>query len=233
MTYAEKLNDERWSSRRNYIIQRDSNKCVCCGKEKTPGISFIKNYEEFIKSSGAIFLEEHIKESSKYITAYTKAEDINIFKEHKLMHLLKLIKNEYYLIENINILGQIPANTRIIDLIFADQENTKSKWLKTKSKVAFLIKFFSPTILHVHHKCYYINREPWDYKDEELTTVCQNCHKNIHINTIIPLYDKNGRNIRDLITCDRCNGAGYFPEFKHVYMGLCFKCSGEGVLLEM
>lgn len=31
--------------------------------------------------------------------------------------------------------------------------------------------------LHVHHKYYILNREPWEYPDNLLITLCENCHK--------------------------------------------------------
>lgn len=33
------------------------------------------------------------------------------------------------------------------------------------------------TTLHVHHKCYKTNYEPWDIEDEHLITLCEDCHK--------------------------------------------------------
>lgn len=34
--------------------------------------------------------------------------------------------------------------------------------------------------LHVHHKKYEYNREPWDYPNENFETLCKFCHKNQH-----------------------------------------------------
>jgi hypothetical protein len=34
--------------------------------------------------------------------------------------------------------------------------------------------------LHVHHKIYYANTDPWDYSDNELTTLCEVCHSDVH-----------------------------------------------------
>lgn len=34
--------------------------------------------------------------------------------------------------------------------------------------------------LHVHHLCYKNNLKPWEYKDEDLITLCENCHKALH-----------------------------------------------------
>jgi hypothetical protein len=33
------------------------------------------------------------------------------------------------------------------------------------------------TELHVHHLYYVNDREPWDYKNESLVSLCKNCHK--------------------------------------------------------
>lgn len=34
--------------------------------------------------------------------------------------------------------------------------------------------------LHVHHKRYVRNVEPWDYPDKDLETLCDECHKDKH-----------------------------------------------------
>jgi len=34
--------------------------------------------------------------------------------------------------------------------------------------------------LHVHHKKYIYGRKPWEYKNEALVTLCENCHKKEH-----------------------------------------------------
>jgi hypothetical protein len=34
--------------------------------------------------------------------------------------------------------------------------------------------------LHVHHKCYVPGRKPWEYSDDQLTTLCADCHKGTH-----------------------------------------------------
>lgn len=30
--------------------------------------------------------------------------------------------------------------------------------------------------LHVHHKCYLKSTDPWDYPDDTMVTVCEECH---------------------------------------------------------
>jgi len=38
----------------------------------------------------------------------------------------------------------------------------------------------SKNTLHVHHTFYESGREPWEYPDESLKTICDNCHKKEH-----------------------------------------------------
>ena len=35
----------------------------------------------------------------------------------------------------------------------------------------------------------------------------------------------------DKVTCSRCNGAGHFNAYSHVYGGVCFRCGGAGATL--
>ena len=36
--------------------------------------------------------------------------------------------------------------------------------------------------LHVHHLLYRFNTEPWDYLDEDLQTLCEDCHYKEYVN---------------------------------------------------
>ncbi|ELI6455808.1 HNH endonuclease, partial [Flavobacterium psychrophilum] len=81
--------------------------------------------------------------------------------------------------------------------------------------------------LHVHHKLYKKNKLPWDYENHNLITLCNNCHENIHKFINIPVLNEFDITIDDYVTCDRCNGSGYFPEYNHIKNGICFKCNGE------
>ena len=35
--------------------------------------------------------------------------------------------------------------------------------------------------LHVHHRKYLPDKEPWDYENKYLETLCERCHKLVHI----------------------------------------------------
>ena len=85
--------------------------------------------------------------------------------------------------------------------------------------------------LHVHHKLYIENRAPWQYKDENLITLCSDCHAEVHNSETTPLLSETGRVIySDLPICDRCDGRGELPQYKYYMNGICFKCHGAGVI---
>ena len=85
--------------------------------------------------------------------------------------------------------------------------------------------------LNVHHLCYRDGHKPWEYGDDELITLCPECHKKIHEESKVPIYDNEGQLESFAERCDKCGGSGYIPKYKHVENGVCFKCHGEGVLL--
>lgn len=35
--------------------------------------------------------------------------------------------------------------------------------------------------VHVHHKVYKFGLDPWDYPDEDLITLCEDCHSNSYM----------------------------------------------------
>ena len=83
-------------------------------------------------------------------------------------------------------------------------------------------------ILHVHHLYYVKSKRPWEYKNDALTTLCNDCHLKIHQTEVIPVYEVVG-GVKIKIpaqTCGRCHGAGYFPQYKKVENGVCFQCRG-------
>lgn len=82
--------------------------------------------------------------------------------------------------------------------------------------------------LQVHHKHYIYGLDPWEYKDSELITLCEHCHGELHAKHSVPVYRLEGGNLVEvhLTPCSRCGGAGWFPEYKHVEGGICFRCHG-------
>ena len=77
-----------------------------------------------------------------------------------------------------------------------------------------------------------MGHKPWDYPEEALVTLCENCHKNRHEKEKTIVYGENDAPFRLTTLCDRCGGSGYLPQYKHVEHGICFKCGGEGVIVD-
>ncbi|WP_152560110.1 hypothetical protein [Hymenobacter sp. IS2118] len=84
-------------------------------------------------------------------------------------------------------------------------------------------------VLHVHHLYYITSKNPWEYENDALVTLCSDCHSEVHRTEIIPVYKvENGQRERITgVTCSRCSGAGYFPQYKSVENGVCFQCRGS------
>jgi len=41
--------------------------------------------------------------------------------------------------------------------------------------------------LHIHHKAYQSGLEPWEYRNDQLATLCDSCHKREHEQIIDPV----------------------------------------------
>ncbi len=86
-----------------------------------------------------------------------------------------------------------------------------------------------PYHLQVHHLFYIVDKLPWEYQDNFLVTLCNWCHWEFHEKNTVEIYiEENDEliNCYDIPTCKRCNGAGWFPQYKHVNSGVCFECGG-------
>lgn len=86
--------------------------------------------------------------------------------------------------------------------------------------------------LNIHHNYYIEGYRPWQYNNSALVTLCEECHKKRHEKEKIPIKNKTMIPIAYTTICDRCSGSGYLPQYKHFEHGICFKCGGEGVLLD-
>ncbi len=71
-------------------------------------------------------------------------------------------------------------------------------------------------------------KEPWEYCDNALITLCQSCHKMVHDTLPSLVYTQKGSVLRPMnfTPCTRCNGYGYLSEYKYIQNGICFRCRG-------
>ncbi len=73
--------------------------------------------------------------------------------------------------------------------------------------------------LNVHHKIYYRNRNLWDYPDDCLVTLCEDCHHYVHsLNDIgIPIVEEHSDGKTTLI--GKTRPKRYQPIFDHTDLG--------------
>ena len=73
--------------------------------------------------------------------------------------------------------------------------------------------------LNVHHKIYYKNRKLWDYNDDCLVTLCENCHHYVHsLKDIgIPIVEENANGQSILI--GKTQPKPYKPRLDHTDLG--------------
>lgn len=86
-----------------------------------------------------------------------------------------------------------------------------------------------PYSLHVYHKFYILEKQPWEYEDMALISLCNWCHWKFHENNAVIVYKKVEDQLVDMgfRPCYRCHGAGVFPEYAHIEKGICFRCKGK------
>lgn len=86
----------------------------------------------------------------------------------------------------------------------------------------------TPVILHAHHKYYIFGYTPWEYSESAMTTLCHDCHHELHNTLVIPVYiDETKKERIPLTPCKRCSGTGYLREYYYYMNGICFKCNGR------
>lgn len=104
---------------------------------------------------------------------------------------------------------------------------------RTSKYGVFRYRALNFATLHVHHKYYIEDRNPWEYDDDALITLCSDCHAKVHNSETTPFLSETGRVIySDLPICDRCCGRGELAQYKYYMNGICFKCHGAGVVFK-
>lgn len=196
MNYQEQLRSEAWQNRRKSILHRDHNRCAKCN-------NMVILQHEGVLTGRAI---NHENDWGIDIIVTVLSRDLLIrasISDEIKATLPKMVKVYYYMD------AEIQSN---------------------KPKIAAILdesgEFIHVPGLHVHHQYYQFGKMAWDYPEEALITLCWICHENTHKSASIPILDDKGRNIGKLTPCIRCYSAGYFPEFRHVNSGICFRCKG-------
>ena len=254
LTYGELLLSSEWKEKREQIIHRDNKTCKRCNNKSYENegfygpywrISNIKSpyirFDAFGDKSQQIFLQDAngvalIPDQSKVMLYLSKhkpngigdiARDGYFVAAARELTLPEL--EHYYPFEKpgisveekaklicrvIDSKPELPKHNELIEL-----QIEKQNWIFAKD-------------LHVHHTYYQIGRMPWEYPDESLVTLCRTCHHEVHEMELIPVIGLDDIKIGYYLPCDRCSGAGWFPEYTHIENGICFKCRGIKYLHE-
>ena len=232
--YSDLLETNEWKERRLKIIQRDKSCCTNCGKTSS---FFHLNFNISFQKNDKLFIQNISRENNliDIIKKELNIEVIDILKSPYEGNLYCGISEKGHLfIVNWDELKHVPKNDLVVHK--GETQSGSCIYVIVKSGQEFLNDSFNiPTIteksvvLHVHHKFYVYKNLPWEYNDDALITLCNWCHWSLHETTSIPIYKlvKGELYELDYKSCYRCNGAGIFPEFKHVRNGVCFRCKGK------
>ncbi|MCP9757033.1 hypothetical protein EGI26_17880 [Lacihabitans sp. CCS-44] len=243
MTYSELLQSKEWSFKRQEILARDKMVCQNCKNQKhlnqfylsSIGLSFYK--EKIIITGYSYLLKQDLRHFSNELNFKDFIQLISTNKNHRTLALFSFSPENKY--QNLIAFLDVPKfqNSEDIELLRNKMPfsviNDEFRIAQNKYEVEFVkacdeieIKWLVCKNLHIHHKYYQTGKQPWEYPNEALTTLCWDCHEDLHKNEKIPHLDINGKIIGTLTPCSRCFGAGYFPEYNHVQNGVCFECSG-------
>ena len=114
-----------------------------------------------------------------------------------------------------------------LDQYYSDKKNKESIEFGFKPAIP-MVKVDKVMYLHVHHTYYINNKLPWEYSNDSLITLCQECHQKIHENSDIPVYlDDRMLTEMELTKCSRCKGSGFLEQFHYYLNGVCFRCDGN------
>ena len=246
LTYPEQLETKEWLSKRGQILLRDHNTCQFCGRQAS---EFVNEYPDghayyvgVDSRAGTItkdLLElDNIKGHKEFRPEFVDETSGNCFMSQEEGYLLGLT-NRLVFIYVLNaslsdaknghlatgeyrvVRAHIPSKYPVY-IYFKKEEELES--------INLPIYYFQEdnVKLNVHHKFYVLGRNAWEYEDSSLITLCDKCHSQIHLCTDVKVYTtENGLQIAMNYTpCSRCGGVGYFPEYRKVENGICFRCRG-------
>lgn len=91
----------------------------------------------------------------------------------------------------------------------------------------YYLKAIEQEFLQVHHKVYRTNICPILQDNNDLITLCRNCHEKHHMEHELVVIDYKGNKIEAAETCSKCSGRGYLPKYRKVQNGICFECWGN------
>ena len=238
--YPNQLKTKQWEEKRNRILNRDNHRCQICGKGKSKWTRFNdKFYNVGIEYNCSSNTVEDI------VSANLSVSELKSLIQAKVIKFIETSSGLCVGVSDNGILGIMDSNTGNALKSEFIPDNVKFNFIRHESGMLYYFAHLKdadlskikleapywteyPRFLNVHHKHYIIQHKAWEYEDDDLVTLCNECHTKVHKAIGAPVYsDENGYMKEVHLTpCYRCQGTGYFPEYKHVENGICFRCSG-------
>lgn len=245
MTYPEQLETRDWTDRRSAILLRDHHSCQFCGRKPSERIfHYGKWFHVGIDVNERITHEKLDYKSSEFQDALFRKFIYEITDEDRQIAIFKAdgqylaITDRgrliYFLEDN---LSDITANLEkkvykvirayVKDNVYVHIFYNNPNHLRNLDLPSYYVSE-NIVVLNVHHKFYEIGKNAWEYPDDALITLCDECHHKMHKCSDIKVFTKvDGKYVTMNYTpCKRCDGMGYFPEYKKVQGGICFRCRG-------
>lgn len=233
--YQAQLASPEWQNKRNEILNRDNHRCQICGKRQSVYINF-KDRHWHIGIVANCHSQNMVLPTNFSIPEFKSLIGAKVIQVYKIEDTLVGISDNRILgtvyAENLEALHS-PDNV-CVDLVKYNS-GFLSFILRTKDCQPNNINIGrelyisdTPIALEVHHKHYIIQHKAWEYDNESLITLCSECHAKIHQTIGVKIYSNENGYMQQLslTPCLRCSGTGYFPEYKHVENGVCFRCRG-------
>ena len=239
LNYQEQLETPMWNSCRDRIMERDKKQCCFCGKGQSTKVSFDNSvFHLGIDFSGEIGCSDsNIIERGVFRDVLAPLKGLKIKKGviPGSDRIVMLFSNGFVLYtpwDRNNNCEIIVSETFVAKIICKDGYiayvlfHKEDELNDLKLYKVYIQK--SQLVLQVHHKHYMMDKKAWEYEDEDLVTLCQDCHSKLHQLIPVKAYAKVNEQmvVMNYTPCHRCHGTGYFPEYRNIQDGICFRCGG-------
>ena len=239
MTYRELLESDEWKGKRKIILERDLYKCNKCHNENLITECFessayfdsVNNDKVFYKIHGPIseILDNINFRGFVFTNNFNKIDAIQVYysiNNNKVKIIAARPKDDFESLKKNFATIKTPDKEALL-LLYSSIYNLKQSIIsEALNKKTSDYNWIFVNGLHVHHTYYQLGKNPWEYPDDALITLCWYCHEELHKNTQVSFFDKDGFELDKLNPCLRCFGAGYFPEYSFFHEGVCFRCNG-------
>lgn len=213
--YEKLLKSHEWQIKRDSIVKRDKYCCRKCHNESLKDFRHCEAISTYVGERDITFILLAILDGMKGVTIKRERLEPDVSAMQYAIVYYEQMNARCFPIalrsldeREIIWKGNIPA---VRNPIQSGDELLKWRWNGT---------------LHVHHKYYKLGLKPWEYPDEALISLCWQCHMKLHEFELVPVFNADDILVTSYHPCLRCFGAGYFPEYKHIENGICFRCQG-------